>query len=163
MEQVLSIVLGGTLALLGTLLANYLSERVQAKERQRQVLTDRLIEVRRFIQACLEFVDIAYRPKRLGLAMGERLDRAEWIAELTDELNTWKRLPVKGSARALYTDDPDLLIELNKLDELAFLFYLNAKIAYQEGKIAEIDDKYEDIKAVAARASSIVDNLIMAA
>ena len=163
MEIILPILLGGALTLLGTLLANYLSYRAQAKDRRRQMLVDRLNEVRRFIQACLEFADVAYRPKRLGLEIAVRQEKAEWVAELTEELNTWKHLPVKGSARALYTDDKDLLETLSKLDSLAFIFYLNARMAFQGGKIADIDDKYEEIKTVATQASRVVDRLINAA
>jgi hypothetical protein len=159
-QTTLAVMLGGVLALLGTLLANFLQYRAEIRNRRREILLQRLNEIRRYIQACLEFADLAYRPMILGSHLFRPEDTKDWILEITRELEQWRTLPVKGSARVLYTDDPDLLRVLRQIDGLTFQFYLNAKLAYESGKMADTDDKLEELKTTASKASSILDRLM---
>jgi hypothetical protein len=163
LDIIFSVIIGGAITLIGSLLATVLEERRQARNRRRDRTIERYLEVRGFIQASLEFADIAYQPRKLGPELFGQGQAREWLEDLRGILQQWRTLPVRGSARALYVDDEELLKLLGQLDNLTFLFYLNAKELFDRGRMADLDDKLTELRNAATAASQRLDELIVGA
>ena len=157
---IFSVVIGGVLTLLGTLLANYLQYRSEERKLKKERAKERFEEVRHYLTACLEFVDLVSTPTVLGPDKFGRNVFDEWIKLVADHLDTWRSLPVSGSARVLFVEDEELLQGLKQIDDLRLSFYINYRELVTKGQMMQLDDEREELQKLAARVGARLDDLL---
>jgi hypothetical protein len=160
LEIVFSVLIGGILSLLGTLLANLLQSRSEQRRLKTELAKERLAEVRRYISTCLEFVDLVSIPTTLGSKNFGKDAFAEWIKNVDEHLEKWRDLPASGSARVLLVADKEILEELAQIDKLRIRFYLNYLDMIDKGKMIQLDDKREELKEIAIKAGQRLDKIL---
>jgi len=158
---VLAIVIGGSITLLGTLLANYLRYRAEKRDRKRERLSERMSEVRRFVMACADFADTICLPLQL---MGEKWGEAEyeeWKEMVSDQAQSWRRLPAGGSSVVIFVEDDQLMGLLRDIARFTARFYV-----YYRWLVAGrwVPDKAvserDELRSIAAKARSRMDELV---
>jgi len=159
-EIVFSVLVGGILSLLGTLLANLLQYRSEQRRQKKELTKERLSEVRRYIITCLEFVDLVSIPTTLGPDDFGADALAEWESSIKEHHEKWKSLPASGSARVLFVNDKEIIDGLAQIDKLRIRFYLNYSDMIGKGEMALLDEKREELKKVATRVGQRLDKFI---
>jgi hypothetical protein len=159
-EIVFSVLIGGILALLGTLLANFLQYRSEQRHLKTELAKERFTEVRRYISTCLEFVDLVSIPTSLGTEDFGQESYAEWVIIIKEHYEKWKALPVSGSARVLFTNDKEILDGLTQIDKIRIDFYLNFRNMIDKRKMIQLDDKREEIKRIAQKIGQRLDKIL---
>ena len=152
-------VVGGSLSLIGTWLANHLQQAAAQREWKRERMKERFTEVRRYLTECLELVDLISIPTTLGEEFGEH-EFKEWSKLVSDKLERWKSLPVHGSARVLYVEDEELLQILEKVDNIRIQFYINYRELIHKARMVPLEEKREELKRLAAGGAARLDQLL---
>ncbi|HBG75014.1 MAG: hypothetical protein A2X25_07065 [Chloroflexi bacterium GWB2_49_20] len=159
-EIIISVLIGGILTLLGTLLANYLQYRSEQRHRKKELAKERFSEVRRYLITCLEFVDLVSIPTSIGLENFDSVALAEWENSVKEHHEKWKNLPVSGSARVLFVGDKQILDGLSQIDKLRIRFYLNYLDMTDKRKMILLDEQREELKRIAASVGKHLDKVI---
>jgi hypothetical protein len=157
---IFSVVIGGVLTLLGTLLANFLQYRSEERKLRKEQAKERFREVRRYLTACLDFVDLISIPTTMGPDHFGQHEMREWIRLVSEHFDSLKSLPVNGSARVLFVEDEEVLQGLKQIDELRLLFYLNYQGLIKNGQMIPYDDKREELKKLSVRVGVRLDELL---
>jgi len=158
-KDAFSVLIGGAITLLGTLLAHYLQYRSEQRRLRKERIKERFAEVRRYLTACLEFADLVSIPTTLGEKFEQRQYK-EWIKLMSDHLDNWKSLPASGSARVLYVEDEKLLQCLKQIDTFRMLFYINYREFIDKGQMIHLEDEIEELKGLAVKAGARLDKLL---
>jgi hypothetical protein len=159
-EIVFSVLVGGILTLLGTLLAHFLQFRSERRRLRTELAKERLAEVRRYISICLEYVDLVSIPTTLSPKGFGKDAFDEWIKSIDEHLKEWGNLPASGSARVLLVDDEEILEGLAQIDKLRILFYLNYLDMIDKGEMIQLDDKREELKEIAMKVGKHLDKIL---
>lgn len=153
-------VVGGSLSLIGTWLANHLQQAAVLREWKRERMKERFTEVRRYLTECLELVDLISVPTVLGEEGFGKRESEEWKKLVADKLERWQSLPVSSSARVLYVEDKELLQILEKVDSVRTLFYINYRELTHEGRMVSLEEEREELKRLAASVAARLDQLL---
>jgi hypothetical protein len=156
---IFSVIIGGVLTLLGTLLANYLQYRSEKRESQRERAKERFAEVRRYLEACLQFADSVSIPARIGPEKFDPKKANEWIALMADLCESWKSLPVNTAARVIYIEDEKTLQWLKQVDTIKLLFYFNYQDFIHTRILVNLEDRLQELQQLAAQISARLDQL----
>ena len=164
MGTALAVVVGGSITLLGTLLANYLRYRAEKRDRKRERLSERMSEVRRFVMACLDFADTICLPLQL---MGEKWGEAEydeWKEMVSDQAQLWARLPAGGSSVVVFVEDDQLMELLREIARLTARFYvyyrwLVAGRSVPDKAVSERDQLRDFAEEARSRMDELVDKV----
>jgi len=157
---ILSVLIGGAITLAGTILANHLEHRSQQRAFKKELAKERLAEVRRYISACLEFVDLISIPTILGPGDCDRRSVAEWIGHINRHFEKWESLPVAGSARVLFVSDPEILEGLTRIDSIRLRFYHYYLDLIDGRKQVPVDGQREELKEIAERIGKRLDEVL---
>ena len=160
LDIIFSVCIGGVLTLIGTLLANYLQFRSEEHRRKNEVTKERLAEVRRYLEICLEYADMVSIPTTLGPEHFGKRSFDEWITHMRKHLEKWETLPISGSARVLYTNDKIILEGLSKIDKLRLVFYANYLNMIDKGQMVHLKDQLEELKNDAKTVGKRLDELL---
>jgi hypothetical protein len=159
---IFSVLVGGVIALLGTLLANYLQYRSEQRRLRRERIEERIAEVRRYLVSCLEFADftsIPTRAKQLGDVFGLS-QFEEWNKLASDLIANIHSLPARGSARVLFIEDKEVLQLLERFDMLKLTFFFYYRSFIRDREIEPLEDEREELKELAAEIGSRLDRLL---
>jgi hypothetical protein len=159
-EIVFSVLMGGILTLLGTLLANFLQYRAEQRRMKTVLAIERLAEVRRYISVCLEFVDLVSIPTVLGVENFGADTFAEWESSIKEHHEKWKDLPSSGSARVLFVSDKEILDGLIQIDKLRIIFYFNYLDMIEKRKMSQLDEKRNELKDIAIKVGLRLDKIL---
>jgi hypothetical protein len=159
-EIIFSVLIGGVLTLLGTLLANFLQFRTEQRRVKIEITKERLSEVRRYISACLEYVDLMSIPTTLGPKGFEKDAFKEWMENVDANYQAWKNLPASGSARVLLVDDREILADLAEIDKFRVKFYANYLNMIDRGTMLQLDDSREELKELATKVGKRLDKML---
>ena len=161
LETIFSVLIGGILTLIGTLLANFLQFRSEQRRLKTELTKERLTEVRRYISTCLEFVDLVSIPNTFGPEQFQRDSYAEeWVSIVSEFFEKWKALPVNGSARVLFVSDKEILDGLAQIDKIKIGFYLDYLNVIEKGKIIQRDEKREELKEISIKIGKRLDKIL---
>ncbi len=158
-QVLFSVCIGGAMALLGTLLSNFLQNRLEQRHIRREAEKERLTEIRRYLETCLEFVDLVSIPTVVGPKEFQKAI-GEWRETIHEHLEKWKSLPVNGSARVLYTDDKEVLDGLAQIDQMRLTFYFNYLSLIEKGEMTHLDDKRDELKQIVRRLGKRLDQIL---
>jgi len=161
LEIVFSVLIGGILTLLGTLLANFLQFRSEQRRLKTELAKERLAEVRRYISECLKFVDLVSIPTTLGPKQFQKDAYEEWVSAMSEHFEIWKTLPVNGSARVLYVSDKEILEGLAQIDKLKTGFYIQYLSMIENRKMLQLDEKREELKEIAMKIGQRLDKILV--
>lgn len=159
-EIVFSVIVGGGLTLLGTLLANHLQYRSERRRAKRERARERFAEVRRYLTACLQFADLISIPTTMGPEDFGASEAKEFVKLVSDHLDEWNSLPVSTSAKVIFVEDEKVLQWIKRMNELRLYFYLNYRTLIKEGQMISLDDERKELQDLAAKVSARLDQLI---
>jgi hypothetical protein len=157
---ILSVVIGGTVTLLGTIVANCLQYRSEERRSRKERAKERFEEVRHYLTVCLEFVDLVSIPSALGPDQFGESQLREWRELIRDHFDTWKSLPVSGSARVLFVQDEEVLQWLKRVDVLRALFWINYQSLAQTAQMKRLGKECEELQQLAAKIGARLDKLL---
>jgi hypothetical protein len=161
-ETIFSVVIGGVMALLGSLLANYLQYLSERRGLRREQIKERIAEVRRYLVSCLEFADFTVIPARveqLGDHFGPK-QLEEWNEFASDLITSIHSLPARGSARVLFIEDKEVLQLLERFDMLRLKFFLYYRSFLKDKKIESLEDERKELKELGAEIGARLDKLL---
>ena len=159
---IFSVLAGGVIALLGSLLANYLQYRSERRRLRRERTKERFAEVRHYLISCLEFADWMSLPANIK-KVGDDFESSqfeEWMELVSDHFDSVKSLPAGGSSRVIFVEDKEVLQLLERLDILKRRFFSYYRSFIRDREIKSLEDERKELKELAAEIGARLDGLL---
>lgn len=169
---IFSVVIGGVLTLLGTLLANFLQYRSEQRKRRRERVEERLAEVRGHLMACYEFADwmSILTLSREELEQRGQLEGFIQLTEIVSDSDYFRRLespPVKAYPLVFFVEDKELLQWFERINALVGWIYFNHQGVIGGGKgVVEREQvmlfrhRCKELKELVVKAGARLDELL---
>jgi hypothetical protein len=144
----LSVALGGALAMLASLLSDWLQHRAQGRELKRERLREQFTEVREYLRASLNLTSLFVLLRAFD--GDDSLEVADLMNQMLKEYERWSSLPVNSATWFLFIEDEEVIVSLKQIeglmawivDKLSSPFEVDPKsIDYEQKRLKELAKK----------------------
>ena len=156
----LSVVLGGALAMLATFLSDWLQHRAQRRELERDRLREQFAKIREYLRSSLNLTSLFVLLRAFD--EGDSLEVSDLMNQMLKEYERWSSLPVNSATWFLFIEDEEAITNLKQIagtmawivDRLSSPFEVDAKsIQHEQERLKELT------KRVNTRLNALLDEV----
>ena len=104
---ILSIVIGGAITLLGTLLSTWLQHHAERRELKRERLKEEFAKIREYLRSSLNLANLFVSLR--GIETDDPLVTEDFMKQFLKEYECWISLPVSSVTWFLFTEDKETI------------------------------------------------------